>query len=129
MKERTIPVYLLGEPFVVIPYNLIMDKNSIGSDLLVYLAIASFLHGRQWGLPSQKEIMKRAKYTSITTIKTIISHLVEIGWATKIRRGLTQTNIIILHARKGQTVGTKRRKEIKDTIEMVEIGDKNNRFS
>ena len=117
MKEQIIPAYLMGEPYVVIPFKLITDKDSRGPDLLVYLAIASFLGGRQWGLLSQKEIMRRAKYTSSKTILRTITHLEEIGWATKIRRGLTQSNITILHARKGQAVGTKKLKEIRDTIE------------
>ncbi len=117
MNERIIPVYMLGEPIVIIPLNLITDKESRAPDLLVYLAIASFLHGRQWGFPSQEEIMRRAKYTSITTIKNTVSHLEEIGWAKKIRRGLTQTNIIVLCARKHQRVTEKQLKEIRDTVE------------
>lgn len=117
MREKIIPVYLLGEPVVIIPFNLIMDKDSKGADLLVYLAIASFLHGRQWGLPLQEEIMTRAKYTSSRTVMDAISHLVKIGWATKKRRGLTQSNIIILHGRKNERVSTKKQMEIKNIIE------------
>lgn len=118
MNERIIPVYLLGEPVVIIPFNLIMDKDSKGSDLLVYLAIASFLHGRQWGLPFQEEIMRRAKYHSTETVMKAIKHLHKIGWATPVRRGLTQPNITILHGRKNERISVKKLQEIKDVLEV-----------
>ena len=112
-----IPFYMMGEPFVVIPLKLVEDKNSKGSDILVYLAIASFLHGRRWGATSQREIMRRAKYTSTKTVMKTITHLVEIGWAEKYRRGLTQTNIVILFSRKNERLSPRERKKIRDTVE------------
>ena len=117
MKEQKIPFYFMGEPYVIIPLKLIEDKKSKGSDLLVYLAISSFLHGRQWAAASQKEIMRRAKYFTPRTIMRTITHLEKIGWITKHRRGLTQTNIIILHAKKNQKLSLERKMKIKDEVE------------
>lgn len=117
MRERTIPSFLLTEPVVIIPLKLIEDKNAKASDILVYLAIASLIHGRQWGTPLQKEIMERSKYTSTRTMMRTITHLVEIGWATKTRRGLTQANIVILHAKKNQKLTERQKKTIRDIIE------------
>ena len=117
MKERTLLVYILEEPFILIPLKLIKDKSAEKADILVYLSIASILHGRKWGRPFQKEIMERAKYTSTRTVLSAITHLEEIGWATKKRRGLTQSNIVILHQKKYQKVTPKLWKEIKDEVE------------
>lgn len=117
MRELNLLIYIIGEPFILIPLRLIEDRDSTKADLLVYLSIASILHGRKWGLPTQKEIMRRAKYTSTRTIMNTITHLEKIGWATKKRRGLTQSNIVILHQKKNQRVTPKRWKEIKDEVE------------
>ncbi len=42
MAGQKSPFYLLGEPFVVIPFKLMIDKDSKDMDLLVYLAISSY---------------------------------------------------------------------------------------
>ena len=119
MAQQKIPFYFRGEPLVIIPFKLIIDKDSKGSDLLVYLAVSSYADwSKRTALASQEEIMERSKFTSVRTIKSTMSHLVEIGWATKIRRGLTQTNIVILHAKKNEKISERELKKIRDEIEL-----------
>lgn len=117
MKESKSIFFLAGDRFVSIPYNLMTDSDSKGSDLLIYLAVNSYAD-RETGVawPKQKNIALRAKRKS-KAIGAAVNHLVEIGWATKIRRGQGLPNVIILHARKGQFFGKTRKKEIIKIVE------------
>lgn len=117
MKESKSIFFLAGDRFVSIPFDLMKDIKSKGNDLLVYLAVNSYAD-RETGVawPKQKNIAIRAK-RSAKVIGKAVSHLVEIGWATKIRRGQGLPNIIILHARKGQVFGKIRQKEIIKIVE------------
>lgn len=118
MKEQEIPFFLMQEPFVIIPFKLITDKETTQTDILVYLAVASY-GSWQTGVAfvRQEEIKKRAKFTSTRTIMRTISHLEKIGWATKIKRGLRLTNIIILHAKKNQKVSDIEKAKIREIVE------------
>ena len=118
MKEQETPFFLMQEPFVVIPFKLVEDKQATQTDILVYLAVASYGNW-QTGIAfvRQTEIKKRAKCTSTRTVMRAIAHLEEIGWCTKIRRGLRKTNIVILHAKKNQKISEAEKGKIKEMVE------------
>ena len=117
MTESKAVYFLAADRFVSIPFELMMDKDSKGNDLLSYLAISSFADketGIAW--PKTDKIAERAKKSKKVIIGAI-KHLENIKWATKIRRGQGKVNIIILHARKEQDFSKAEKEKIKQDVE------------
>lgn len=117
MNETKIPVWLGLEELVIIPRALIKDKDAEAGDILTYLAFTTHAGGRQWATPTQKEIMKLARYSCRQTIGKKIAHLIEIGWATNIHRYLNRPNIVLLHGRKRQKFSQREINKIRSEIE------------
>lgn len=117
MAESKSIFFLAGDRFTCIPSSLMIDKDSKGNDLLVYLAV-NFYADRTTGVAfiNQQKIIDRSKKSEPTVTKAI-SHLCEIGWATKIRRGQGKVNITILHAFKKQKFTDRQIREIRKDVE------------
>ncbi|MBW2995468.1 helix-turn-helix domain-containing protein [Candidatus Woesearchaeota archaeon] len=115
-KEKRMSFYLSEVPWASVPVPMQDDPEAKGNDLLVYLAINSFADKETaTAFPSQEKLTKRAKRKRKTVMETI-SHLVEIGWATKIRRGQGKANITVLHHYKGEKFTKEQLNNIKELV-------------
>ena len=117
-KKSQTAFYLAGNQFATVPMTLILDREALANDLLIYLSVNSFVD-RETGtaFPTQEKIAERAKRRDVRTIRNGINHLAKIGWATKIQRGLNKSNIVILHAFKHQKFTKAQLENIKNMIE------------
>lgn len=117
-KEKVERAFYIVDQWASVPIALLDDRpDATANDKLIYLSINSFAdRGTGSAFPSQKGLVKRASKCE-RVIRDTIKHLVEIGWATKIRRGQGKVNITILHGRKGQKFTKERLKNIKDVVE------------
>lgn len=116
-KKPQTAFYLAGDQWASVPVALMDDPSSVPNDYLIYLVINSFVdRATGTAFPTQERLTKRTK-RCVRVIRESIQHLVDIGWATKIRRGLNKSNITILHASKGQKFTKEQLKKIKDVIE------------
>jgi len=126
-KRRRMAISIPGG-FAMIPIPFLHDPDVTDNDILVYNALATFGSNKisneikvSW--PLQETVGKVARRCTKVVMRTI-SHLVKIGWVTKIRRGLTKSNITVLHLYKWQEFTEE---QINDTKEAVK--NEINRFS
>jgi len=116
-KKPQMAFYLAHDQWASVPVALMDDPTSVPNDYIVYLVVNSFVDRvTATAFPTYKRITKRAK-RCLSVIAKTMSHLVEIGWATKIKRGQGRADITILHARKGQKFTKEQLKAIKDVVE------------
>ena len=116
-KSQSRTAFYLVDQWAGEPIELLDDPDARANDKLIYLAVSSFAdRGMGSAFPTQKALVKRAS-RCVTVITRTITHLVEIGWATKIRRGQGRANITILHSRKWQKFIKSQLKHIKSVVE------------
>jgi len=116
-KRNTSSFYLAGVQWASIPIALMDDKDSVGSDYIIYAAISSFIN-KETGtaFPKQEKLAERAK-KSRSYISKMLRHLVKIRWATRIKRGLGRSDIVILHSYKNQKFTKSELSEIEAEID------------
>jgi hypothetical protein len=78
--------------FGAIPVALFQEQNLTLADVRVYAVLAMFQGNNDDSYPSRETIAQNANI-SIESVSRAISHLVEMGWAERDRRGLGKSNI------------------------------------
>lgn len=115
-KDKEMGLFFPGG-FFMMPGDFIPDHDVEDNDILIFTAINSFAdNSKRTCYPTQKTISKLARRNLKLTGK-IIQHLVEIGWLTKMRRGLNKANNYIVHTFKNQEFTEEKKKEAKDWID------------
>lgn len=121
-KEKGMSFYF-PHGFFMMAGDFLPDNDVEANDILIFSAISSFADNtRRTCYPTQETISKLARRCRKVTMRTI-KHLVEIGWLTKIRRGLNKPNNYIVHFCKDQEFT---KEEIKSAKKWI---DENKRFS
>ncbi|TET65292.1 MAG: hypothetical protein E3J56_15885 [Candidatus Aminicenantes bacterium] len=115
-KSQSRTAFYLVDQWAGEPIALLDDTDARANDKLIYLTISSFAdRGSGSAFPTQERLVKRASRCK-RVIGETITHLVKIGWATKIRRGQGRANIVILHSHKCQKFTKSQLEHIKEIV-------------